>query len=338
MGTLNAQYPTYADLAEIPESKNVKDVINLLAQYNPVLSDAPVFEANDGNSHKTTVLTGLPSVIWSRLYKGVPATKGRRQSVVDTMGQMKSACEVDADLVDVAETAEEKASIRLAEAEGHLEAMAQEAARSIFYADTKTEPDKFMGLSPRFSDLSAENASQIIDGGGAGNDNTSIWMITWDRQSCHLLRPKGAHLGVKRKDAGNDYYAEDEDGNKYHAYREDFAWHMGLTVRNWQYLSRVANIDVSDLVIDASAGADIVNLLTEAYYAHKGRRVQKGKTVIYANTNIVKYLDYQVRYKPNQNLFLTYGQQGPNAKEVLMFRGVPIHESDAILDTEEAVS
>jgi hypothetical protein len=42
--------------------------------------------------------------------------------------------------------------------------------------------------------------------------------------------------------------------------------------------------------------------------------------------------------KQGQNLFLTYDKQGPNAKEVLNFRGIPIHESDAILNTEEAVS
>lgn len=338
MGTLNQKYPTYSDLADMPESKDVKDIINLLAQFNPILNDAPVFEANSGMEHKTTVLTGLPSVIWGRLYKGVPATKGSRQSVKDTMGYMQSAAEVAKDLVDIAEKAEEKASIRLSEAEGHLEAMSQEAASSIFYADTATDPDKFMGLSPRFSDLSAENASQIIDGGGAGNDNTSIWLVTWDRQSCHLLRPKGAALGVKREDAGPNYFAEDANGNKYKAYREDFQWTMGLTVRNWQYLARVANIDTSALTIDAATGANIINLMTEAYYAHKGRRLQKGKTIWYANTLIVKYLDYQARHNTNANLHLTYQESGPNAKEVLHFRGIPIHETDAILNTEETVA
>jgi len=338
MGTLNVKFPTYSDLAEMPESKNVKDIINLLAAYNPVLMDAPVFEANNGNDHKTTVLTGLPSVIWGRLYKGTPSTKGSRQTVKDTMGYMKSASEVDCDLVDVAEKAEEKASIRLAEAEGHLEAMAQEAATSIFYADIASEPDKFMGLSPRYSDLSAENGKQIIDGAGVGNDNTSIWIVTWDKQAVHLLRPKGGALGIVRKDAGDSYYAEDENGNKYRAYREDFKWTMGLTVRNWQYVARVANIDTSALTIDASAGANVINLMTEAYYQHKGRRLQKGKTIIYANTLIVKYLDYQARHNTNTNLHLTFQESGPNAKEVLHFRGLPIHETDAILNSEEAVS
>ncbi len=338
MSTLNGKNLSLYDLAQMPESSGVKDIINLLAEYNPILTDAPSIECNDGSSHKTTVLTGLPDVIWGRLYQGVPSTKGTRQSISDTCGYMKTACEVDSDLIDVFEKAEDKASMRLEEAQVHIEALSQEAAYSIFYADLKTEPDKFMGFAPRFSSFSAENSKQLINGGGIGNDNTSIWLITWAPQASHLIRPKGVELGIKRKDAGNEYYATDANGDKYRAYREDFQWHIGLSVRNWQYVSRVCNIDVSELTIDASSGADIVNLMTEAYYQHKGRRSMMGKTVFYANTNIVKFLDYQYRMKPNQNLFLTYGEQGPNAKEVLMFRGIPIHESDAILNTEEAVS
>lgn len=332
------KFPTLYDLKELPESKDVSEIINILAQFNPILMDAPSFECNDGSRHKTTILTGLPEVFWGKYYKGVQASKGKRQSIVDTTGFMEAASIVDARIIDIAEKAEDKASLRLAEGEAHLEALAQEAAYSIFYADITTEPEKFMGLSPRFSDLSAENGKQIIDAGGAGNDNTSIWFITWDRTATHLLRPKGANLGIERKDAGDNYFAKDEDGNEYRAYREDFKWHIGLTVRNWQYVSRVANIDTTQLTIDAGSGPDVVNLMTEAYYAHKGRRVSKGKTIIYANTVIVKFLDYQARMKQGQNLFLTYDKQGPNAKEVLNFRGIPIHESDAILNTEEAVS
>ena len=111
---------------------------------------------------------------------------------------------------------------------------------------------------------------------------------------------------------------------------------MGLTVRDWRYVVRIANIDVSDLTTDAVAGANLINLMTEGYYKHYGRRTKMGKTVIYANTTVVKYLDYQARNVP-KNLFLTYKDTGVNAQEVMNFRGIPIHEMDAILDTEARV-
>lgn len=337
MAVLNANYPTLYDLANMPGNEGSKDVIDLLAQHNPILEDAPAFECNKGTYHETTVRTGLPSVTWGQLYAGIPATKGSRQVVKDTTGFVESAAEVDCRLVDDFEKAAEKASIRMEEAEGHIEAMAQEGATAIIYHNSAIDAKKPMGLSPRFSDITGpENASQIVDGGGTGADNTSIWIITWDKSSCHLIYPKGTSAGVKRTDCGK-IAVTDANGNRYMAYREEFKWHFGVTVRNWQYIARVCNIDVSDLKIDAATGADIINLLTEAYYKHKGRRVAKGKTFIYMNTTLVKYLDYQARNTLNRNLFLTFAEQGANAKEVLHFRGLPIRECDAILNTEARV-
>ena len=338
MTTLNVNYPTLLDLAKQPMAKDVAEIINLLAQHNPILEDAPAFPCNQGLSHKTTVLTGLPTVTWGRLYKGIPATKGSKQIVTDTTGFVESASIVDVRLVDIAEKAEDKASIRMTEAESHVEAMAQEVAATIFYGDSAVEPEKPTGFAPRFSSLSAENGKQIINGGGAGADNTSIWMITWDKQASHLLYPNKGTIGLTRYNHPNQVMVADGNGDEFRAYREDFTWHFGLTVRNWQYVARVANIDVSDLTVDAATGADVINLMTEMYYAHKGRRLSKGRTYIYMNTNMVKYLDYQSRNAAGKNLFLTFKETGPNAKEVLHFRGVPIKECDAILDSEGVVA
>jgi hypothetical protein len=336
MSVLNAKYPTLLDLAVMPENKDVADVVNLLAAQNPILEDAPAFECNRGLSHETTVKTGLPEVTWGRLYKGIPAGKGNMQTVKDTTGFVNSAAEVDTRYVDIFEKAEEKASVRMEMAADHLEAMAQEMATAIFYHDSSIDPSKPMGLAPRFNSFSAENASQIIDGGGSGNDNTSIWLITWDKRSCHLIYPKGHKAGVERKDRGI-IPAQDSNGDRYMVYREEFAMHFGLTVRNWQYLARACNIDVSELKINASTGANIVNIMTEMYYAHKGRRSSMGKTCFYMNTTLVKFLDYQARLEQGTNLFLTFDKYGPNAKEILMFRGIPIRECDAILNSEDTV-
>lgn len=336
MPVLNSDFPTLLDLAQLPENKDVSEVVNLLAQQNPILEDAPMFECNKGTFHETTVLTGLPEVTWGRLYKGVPASKGTHQTVRDTTGFVNSAAQVDRRFVDIYEKAADKASVRLDMAAQHLEAMSQETARAIIYHDTAIDPDKPMGLAPRFNSLSAENGKQIIDGGGTGNDLTSIWMVTWAKNSCHLIYPKGHKAGVERKDMGL-IPVQDGNGDTYFAYREEFAHHFGLSVRNWQYVARVANIDVASLEVDASAGANIINLMTEMYYAHKGRRSNMGKTCIYMNTTLVKYLDYQARLVKDTNLFLTFDKYGPNAKEVLSFRGIPIRETDAILNTEDEV-
>lgn len=337
MPVLDSKYPSLYDLAQMPSNADAKDVIDMLAAFNPILEDAPAFECNKGTYHETTVRTGLPSVTWGQLYSGIPATKGTRQTVKDTTGFVESAAEVDCRLVDDYEKAADKASIRMEEAEGHLEAMAQEGATALFYHNPATDPRKPMGLAPRFNDLvNAENKTQIIDGAGTGADNTSIWIVTWDKSACHIIYPKGTQAGVKRTDCGK-IPVTDASGNRYMAYREEFRWNFGLTVRNWQYVARVCNIDVSDLTIDASSGAKIIDLLTKAYYRHKGRRVAKGKTCIYMNSTVIEFLDQQARNQSGRNLFLAFSEYGPNAKEILHFRGLAIRECDAILNTEARV-
>jgi hypothetical protein len=336
MAALTATDPTLHDLAQLPENKDAKDIINLLVQHNPMLEDAPAVECNKGTYHQTTVLTGLPTPTWGRLYKGVPTSKATRQSVKDTTGFLEGAGEVDTRLVDDVEKAEDKASIRMEEAVAQLEGMAQEAASALFYANIVTDPEKPMGFDQRFNSLSAENGGQIIDGGGTGSDNTSMWMVTWDKRACHLIYPKGNKAGLQRIDRGA-INKTDANSDTYFVYREDFKWHMGLSVRDWRYVARGANIDVSDLTTDASAGADILNILTEMYYKHYGRRVAVGKTCLYMNVTLVKYLDYQARTVPT-NLFLTFDKTGINADEVVHFRGIPIRESDAITSTESQIS
>jgi len=335
MPALISKNPTLVDLMGMPGMEAAGEIINLLQQFNPILQDAPAFECNNGSRHKTTVRTGLPTPAWGKLYKGLQQSKGQRQSVEDTTGFLESAASVDQRLVDIVEKAEKKASIRLEEAEGHLEAMAQEMARGLFYHDTAVDPEKPMGFAPRFNSTTAQNGKQIISGGGVGADNTSIWMITWDKKTNHLLYPEGSQAGIKRQDRGIQKVF-DVDGNPYYAYEEDFIWHTGLSVRDWRYVVRIPNIDVSLLSIDASTGADLIERMTQGHYQHYGRRSAIGKTMMYANTNIVKYLDFQSR-NAVANLFLTFGEAGPNAEEVLKFRGMAIRETDALLNTEAVV-
>lgn len=333
---LNTKFITLVDLAVLPDGK--KDpVINLLAQINPVLEDALVLPCNDGTRHKTSVLTGLPTVTWMQLYKGVPTSKGQFQSVVDTTGVIEAACEVDERLLEYAAKPEDKAQIRFEHSITFIEAMAQEAARAIFYHDSAVDPSKPMGFAPRFNALTgAENSKQIINASGTGNALTSIWLITWDRMGSHLLYVENGKAGLVRKDRGSQQ-AIDGNGDKYFVLREDFKWNIGLSVRNWQYVVRVANIDTTALTDDASTGADIIELMTKAYYRHKGRRVAMGRTYWYMNTDIVMYLDFQARNQKDKNLFLTFNQQGPNAKEVLHFRGIPIRECDCLINGEDQV-
>lgn len=335
MATLIAKDPTLLDVAARAGNESIQEIVELLAQYNPMLSDAPAFPMNKGLWHENSVRTGLPSSFWGRVYKGVATSKGTMQMVRDTSGFLESASEVDERIVDDIETSLGKAMIRQDEAEGHMESMGQEMASALIYSDSATNPDQPTGLAPRFNSISAENGGQIIDCGGVNSNNTSVWIVTWDKKTVHLLYPSKGKAGIERINR-NKIPKSDANGDVYFVYREDFRWHMGMTVRDWRYVVRLANIDVTLLSEDASSGADLINKLTEGYYKHYGRKTKVGKTIIYACTTVVKFLDYQQRNVP-RNLFLTNSQTGVNGEEVLKFRGIPIHETDGILETEARV-
>src|SRR5690606_3421946 len=132
------------------------------------------------------------------LYQGIPQSKSTQQAVTDTTGFLEARSAVD---TRVLERAKNPAQIRLNEANAHLEAMNQEMASGIFYHDTATTPEKFKGLSARFSTIGGGGAgNQIIDAQGSGSVNTSIWFVTWGDHACHLLYPEGSKAGVQRLD------------------------------------------------------------------------------------------------------------------------------------------
>jgi hypothetical protein len=126
--------------------------------------------------------------------------------------------------------------------------MNQTMAQTLFYGNTAVNPERFMGLAPRFSAISgADNAQNIIDAGGTGSDNTSVWLVVWGTNTVFGIYPKGSKAGLFHEDLGL-IDAFDANNNRYRAYADRWQWKCGLHVKDWRYVVRICNIDVSDLV------------------------------------------------------------------------------------------
>ena len=333
MATVGTSYLNLADYYRKLDGKGqIAEVIDMLAEINPIMDDAITVECNDGTSHLTTVRTGLPTATWRKLYQGVQPTKSTTRQITDTTGWLEAYSEVDAKLVMLAGA--NGAAMRLDEAEAFIEGMSNQMATAMFYSDTASNPEQFMGLAPRFDDTTAENGSQIVLGGGAGADNTSIWFIVWSTKTTHLLYPKGSSAGVSRKDLG-ETTKELSDGSMYQVFREHFKWDIGLSVRDWRYVSRVANLDVSEINTNGqSGGVEIDEYMIDAYYKLRQRRVRNGKACIYCNTTIKTALHKIAKNTSNVNLTISNFE----GEEIVSFLGMPIRECDAILNTEALVA
>lgn len=331
MATLGASFIDLIDTYKLQDGRgNFVPVIEMLMEMNPILDDAIAVECNKGTTHLHTVRTGLPTVTWGKLYQGIPNSKGRTAQVEDTTGFVEGLSTVDQRLLDLSTN---EGAVRLSEAQAYLESMAQEVATKIFYGNSASDPEEFMGLAPRFNDLSAPNGNQIIDAGGVGADNTSIWFITWGDNQCNLLYPKGTAAGVQREDMGKQRVT-DGSGNAYYAKEEKFTWHIGLAVKDWRYVARIANIDVS--LMQAGSVA-LYNYMRKAYYQLQNRRVAGGKIAIYCNRDVLEALDALATNAGASDNFVRLKPMEIEGKEVMTYRGIPIRETDAIINTEARV-
>lgn len=318
---------TLADWGKrIDPNGKIDKIIELLGQTNPILEDMLIVEGNLPTGHRTTIRTGLPDATWRLLNYGVPNSKSTTAQVTDSIGMLETYAEIDKSLADLNGNTSE---FRLSEDRAFLEAMNQKMAQTLFYGDTSVNPQQFMGLSSRYSSKSAGNGQNIIDAGGTGTDNTSIWLVVWGENTVHGIFPKGQKAGLQMEDKGQQTL-KDPSGGQYEGYRTHYKWDNGLSLRDWRYVVRIANIDVSDLSVPGSA-ANIVSLMVKAL--HRVPNLKMGRAVFYMNRTIGQALDLQSLDKAS----LALSVKETEGEWWTAFRGIPIRETDAILETEARV-
>jgi len=264
------------------------------------------------------------------LNQGVQPSKSLAAQIDEQCGMLEAWSEVDQ---EVAELNGNVNSFRLSEAQAFLEAMNQEMASTLFYGNSSLSPEEFNGLSVRYSDLSAPNAQNIVNGGGSGSDNSSVWLIVWGEQTCCGIFPKGSKAGLTHEDLGLQTIETTNGiaGERMRAYQDHFKWKTGIALKDWRYVVRIANIDVSDLA--TGSAADIVNLMIKA--THRIPNLNMGKPCFYANRTVVQYLDIQRR---DDMVGSALAYQEVDGKRIPHFRGIPLKTVDALLETEATVA
>jgi hypothetical protein len=330
MGTLSTTNPTLADVASrmTADGKIDPQIVEMLNETNEILDDMTVIEANGFTEHKTTVRSGLPAGTWRKLNYGVQPEKSRTVPVKDSMGMLETYAEVDKALADLNGNS---AAWRLSEDRAFVEGMNQTMATTLFYGDSSADPEKFMGLAPRYNSLSAENAMNIVDAGGTGSDNASIWLIVWGPNTCHSIYPKGSPAGLQSRDLGEDTLL-DAAGGRYQGYRTHYKWDIGAVLRDWRYVVRIANIDVSDLTKTGTTGADLIDLMTQALELVPN--IGMGRPAFYLPRKLRSVLRRQIANKVAAS---TLTMEEISGKKVVTFDGVPVRRTDALLLTEARV-
>ena len=346
MATIGSTALTYADWAKrMSDGYRVASIIELLSQTNEILDDMLVVEGNLPTGHKTTVRTGLPQATWRLLNTGVPNAKSTTAQITDTCGNLETYAVIDKDIADLnGNTAE----FRLSEVKAFLEGMSQQIATTIIYGNQGVNPERFTGFAPRYSTKNTANsqtANNVLDAGGSSNTNTSVYIAVWGSDTLHGTFPKGKITGLQHRDMG-EWPVTDTSGNTYQAYRDHFKWEIGMVLRDWRYVVRIANVDVTQLT--GVSAANLINFLVRGLYRLPTApaaasaiqtsdtpevRANMGRVVIYANRVVRTYLDLQAMNKTNVLLRI----EEFDGKVVTTFRNQVIRTVDAILNNEAQV-
>ena len=343
MTTLSTSNLTLADWAKRTDPDGrVPIIAELLSQSNEILEDCVFKEGNLPTGERVVVRTGLPAVYWRALNQGIPSSKSTTAQVDEAAGILEARSEVDKDLAMLNGNT---AQFRLSEDQAFLEAMNQTQATTLFYGNPAVDPKTFLGLAPRYSDIGVgapQNAQNILSAGGAdATANTSIYLVVWGDQTVYCHFPKGSKAGLIHEDLG-EQTVYNSDGTRLQAYSTRYQWKNGLVVKDWRYVVRICNINVTHLLAQdntqaASASTAIIKLMARAMY--RIPNMAMGRAAFYMNRTVHSGLSIAALDKSQYVLKINEGlSQFGTPYSWLSFLGIPLRRVDAIVNTEAVVS
>jgi hypothetical protein len=336
MAVLSSTNLTLADWAKRTDPEGRVPVIaELLSQSNEILEDCVFKEGNLPTGERVVIRTGLPAVYWRALNQGIPNSKSTTAQVDEACGILEARSEVDKDLAMLNGNTSQ---FRLSEDVAFLEAMNQTQATTMFYGNPAIEPKSFLGLAARYSAAPGSSGigQNIIEGGGTSTDNTSVYLVVWGDNTVYCPFPKGSTAGLMHEDLGEQTVYD--GNNRLQAYATRYQWKNGLVVKDWRYVVRIANIDVSDLVGVTgtqlnTAATDLVKLMARAMY--RIPNMSMGRAAFYMNRTVHSGLAVKAMDRSQNVLAVNQGlSQFGTPYSWLSFLGVPCRRVDALINAE----
>ncbi len=342
MATLGATYPTLLDVARrLDPDGSIATIAEILQQYNENLDDIPWLESNLATGHQTTVRSSRPAPTFRLLNAGVVPNKATTGQVVDPAAILESRSHID---VDLAMLNGNTAAFRLSEDRGHIESLADTLSTTMIYGDISVNPEKFNGLASRYFSLGSTytTSSQMISAGGLGTDNTSIWLVGWGQESVFGFYPKGSKAGLNVMDDGIQNILIDTTTGAYlRAYVSTYQWKAGITVKDYRYVIRVCNIDISNLETASDSSDTSANILKFMSMAiDKLPPSGSIRPAFYMNERVRAMLRVKMFDKSNVYLSLgeLYGESIPRRSRQLLFMGIPCRRIDSLTVTEAQIT
>lgn len=343
-------WPTLSDLtSRIDGAGKQAYIAEMLSQSIVLFDDMPMKEASEIGGHEFVFRTSIPAGAWRQYNMGVGYSKSTTGKARIGLGSLEGYSQIDRMLAEDSGNIEE---FRMGEDVAFIEGMGQTMEETAWYGNTTSNPAEFMGLAPFFnttSQSSAQNAQNVIDGGGTGSSNASLWLICWGERTVFGLYPRGSKAGLTSEDKGDTVPGYDSAGNRFEAYTTWFRQQAAVCPQDWRNVVRIANIDVTSAGLAGPNGLDLFLAMSQAVMLPpslgKGiSGIEKTdaptdpspgvRPVFYTNRTVRFWMDAQGMR--DRNVLLTLNDAAGKPQD--MFRGVPVKVSDRLLISEEAVA
>lgn len=340
MATLGGTNLTMLEMAKmIGPDGMVQSTVNVLAESNPLVGDMYMLPSNMVTGHQSSIQTGLPTVSLKRFNEGTASTRSTRANITDGMAMLEARSVVDADMLETYGNAYE---IRRAEAATFTEAMGQKAAELMIYGSVADDVKEFNGLDVRYNALTGNIGKQVLSAGGTGIDLASIWLIAHKPSAIHAIYPKNTTAGLQHKDLGLQVIqdATGVAGAQLDAFVDKFLWQIGLVVRDYRYVVRIANIE-EDQVVGVTSTQALTTYATNVFYL-MNRALERipnlsgCRPVFYVPRTVAEGIRVQALATKNANVFTM--EQSADGMPVTKFAGVPVKIVDQLLYNESAIS
>jgi hypothetical protein len=348
LATLTPGLFTYAEWAlRLDPDGKTSVLVNLLSQNNSILEDCMAVECQSGNAYEFTQVVKLPTPSRRTYNQGVAATMAAVAKQVLSCSEYGDWSVFDSSL---ARLGGNMADLRFQEDALHMEGMSQLVASDLFYANRATDPTQFTGLSNLYYTVSTANsqiANNVIDCGGTGNTNASIWLIGWGPRHIHTVFPKGIPAGMQHRDFGELPKTDSGGSNEFPAWRTWLQWNIAVAVEDWRYGVRACNIDYT--TFGTGSAPNLIAILAAMVYKppvmpagvapvqtsdDPSRVTMSTRSAFYCNRTVFLQLDLQAQNKTN--VLLKMDEWDGHA--VLTYRGIPIRVVDALTIAETRVT
>ena len=309
----------------------IDEIIEVLAQSNPILEDRTWMEGNLLTGNKTTLRAALPTPAVRYINRGVTPDKSSTKQIVDTSVVLESRSEVDTELLALAP---DKEAFRRSEDKGFIEAFGQKVAEMVMYGNTEVSPDTFNGLDIRhriFSNVVTEQGYTTIDAGGTtASSMTSAFLVEWGDRATTGIYPREATAGLVHEDLGQKTVF-DASGKPFEAMVSLFKWKCGLTCRDYRGAGAVRNI-LPNLLTTGTAAQKLA-IAGSILKAHDRMRHPE-RCILYVSTEL--YTAFKVYLMDKTNSYVTR-ETIEGGIPILRFDGMKVVRLDCMVNNESQI-